>query len=90
MPWQGAGRALPVPLPIYFLGPVLMHKAVGASLILELVTSSEKVFSPPWHLPECVTALTEVAGSSFAMTGHCLLCLNALLPLLVSSVWAVI
>lgn len=67
-----------------------MHKAVGASLILELVKSLEKVFSPLWHFPEGVTALTEVAGSSSAMTELCLLCLNALLPLLVSSVWAVL
>lgn len=67
-----------------------MHKAVGASLISELVKSLEKVFSPPQHLPEGVTALAEVAGSSSAVTGLCLLCLNTLLPLLVSAVWAVL
>lgn len=67
-----------------------MHKAVGASLISQLVKSLEKAFSPPRHLPEGVTALTEVAGSSSVITGLCLLRLNALLPLLVSSVWAVL
>lgn len=64
-----------------------MHKAVGASLISKLVKSLEKVFSPPQHLPEGVTACT---GSNSAMTGLCLLCLSALLPLLVSSVQAVL
>lgn len=66
-----------MPRPTSLLGPVLMHKAVGASLILELVKSLEETFCPPQHLPGGVSALTKVAGSSSAMTGLCLLCLNA-------------
>lgn len=66
-----------MPWPTSLLGPVLMYKAVCASLILELVKSLEETFCPPQHLPEGVSALTKVAGSSSAITGLCLLCLNA-------------
>lgn len=69
-----------------FLGLVLMDKAVDLGTGESL---GESVLSC-MALSESVTALSEVAGSSSTMTGLCLLCLRALLPLLVSSVWAVL